>query len=244
MMTLTRMLIFAAQLLYSALVLFAQSAVDPSGHWEGTIQAPNMDVAIAIDLARNDKGQLAGTFAQPSEGVKGLPLSTVAIDGRSLHMQLKPGGSGGGTFNGIVSADGKSLAGEFIMSEGGYTVPFALTRTGDAAIPPAPKNAPISKALEGTWKGALEVAGTRMRLVLTLANQPDGTATGTIASPDGTGVDIPIAMTQKASDLTIDVATVGASFVGVLNAAGTELSGTWTQRGSSLPVTFQRDSGK
>jgi hypothetical protein len=123
-------------------------------------------------------------------------------------------------------------------------VPFTLTRTGDATIPPAPKSAPIGKELEGTWKGALDVAGRQMRLVLTMTNQPDGTATGTIASPDGSGVDIPIAMTQKASDLSIEVATVGASFAGVLNAAGTELAGAWTQQGTSLPLTFRRDGGK
>ena len=79
-----------------------------------------------------------------------------------------------------------------------------------------------------------------MRLVLKMANQPDGTATGTIVSLDGSGVEIPIAMTQKASNVTIDVASVGASYVGVLNAAGTELAGTWTQGPATLPLTFKR----
>jgi hypothetical protein len=37
-----------------------------------------------------------------------------------------------------------------------------------------------------------------------------------------------------------DVASVGASYVGVLNAAGTELAGTWTQGPAVLPLTFRR----
>jgi hypothetical protein len=47
-------------------------------------------------------------------------------------------------------------------------------------------------------------------------------------------------MMQKAASVTIDVASVGASFVGVLNAAGTELAGTWTQGPLSLPLTLRR----
>ena len=80
-----------------------------------------------------------------------------------------------------------------------------------------------------------------MRIVLKMANQPDGTATGTVVSADGSGVEIPIAMTQKAASLTIDVDSVGASFVGALNGAGTELAGTWTQGQASLPLTFRRE---
>lgn len=59
-------------------------------------------------------------------------------------------------------------------------------------------------------------------------------------SPDGSGVEIPVGITQKASNVTIDVPSVGVSFVGVLNAAGTELAGTWTERTSALPLTFKR----
>jgi hypothetical protein len=238
-----RLLVLGAQLLYSALALFAQTAIDPSGHWEGRIQAPNMDVAVAIDLAKNAQGQLTGTFAQPSEGIKGLPLSTVALDGRSINMLLKPG-TGGGTFNGTFSADGTSLSGEFVMAEGGYSLPFNLTRTGDARIVAAPKSAPIGKEFEGTWKGALDLQDRQLRVVLTMKNRPDGAASGTIVSPDGTGVEIPIAMTQQGRRLTIDVASVSSSFAGVLNAEATELTGTWTQGPSSLPLTFRRDRSK
>ena len=106
------------------------------------------------------------------------------------------------------------------MTEGGHAIPFSLTRTGDARIASAPKSPPIGKELEGTWNGTLDVGERQMRIVVKMANQPDGTATGTIVSQDGTGVEIPIAMTQKGSSLTVDVPSVGASFAGVLNTAG------------------------
>jgi hypothetical protein len=236
MRPITRRLMIAALLLLSASSLSAQTAVDPSGHWEGTIQAPNMEMKIEIDLAKNAKGVLAGTFGHPAQGVKGLPLPTVAVDGRSVRFVVK-GGPQVSTFVGVLAADGKSMTGE--VSQGAESVPFSLTRTGDARITPAPKSTAIGKELEGTWNGTLEVGGRQQRLVLKMANQPDGTATGTIVSLDGSGVEIPIGMTQKASSLTIDVPSVGISYVAVLSAAGTELVGTWTQGPAVLPLTFR-----
>jgi hypothetical protein len=229
--------LFAALVLFLASLVRAQTAIDPSGHWEGAIQIPNMEMKIEIDLTKNGKGELTGTFSQPAQGVKGLPLSTVGVEGRSVRFVFK-GGDAPATFEGALSDDGQSIAGE--VNQGTYTLPFKLARTGDARIARAPKSAPIGKELEGTWNGTLEVEGKQMRLVVKMANQPDGTASGTIVSQDGSGVEIPIAMTQKGSNLTIDVTQVGASYVGILNEAGTELVGTYTQGPVAAPLTFKR----
>jgi hypothetical protein len=161
----------------------------------------------------------------------------VVVEGRSVRFVVK-GGEQPATFAGVLSSDGKSMSGD--VAQAGQSVPFTLTRTGDARIAPVPKSPPIGKELEGTWNGTLDLGSRQMRIVLTMANQPDGTATGTIVSPDGSGVEIPIAMTQKALNVTFDATSVGASYVGVLNAAGTELVGTWSQGPNSLPLTFRR----
>ena len=232
-----RMLLLAALLLSTASFLMAQTAVEPLGHWEGTVQIPNMELKIEIDLAKNSKGELVGTFGNPAQNVKGLPLSTVAVEGRSVRLVLKAGKEVN-TFVGVLSADSKSISGD--ASQGAESVPFSLTRTGDARIAPAPKSPPIGKELEGTWNGTLDAGEKQVRLVLKMANQPDGTATGTIASQDGSGVEIPIAMTQKASSVTIDVPSTGGSYVGVLNAEGTELAGKWSQGSTVMPLTFRR----
>jgi hypothetical protein len=217
----------------------AQATPDPSGHWEGTIRVPDMEMKIEIDLVKNHGGILAGTFGQPAQGLKGLPLSTVTVDGRSIRFVVRAG-EAPATFDGQFSADGAAIAGN--VSQGEFTIPFTLTRTGEAQMAPVPKNAAIGKELEGTWYGTLDIGPRQMRVVLTMVNQPDGTAKGTIVSPDGTGVEIPIGIAQKGRDVTLDVPSVSASYVGVLNAAGTELTGTWTQQSSALPLTFRRNS--
>jgi hypothetical protein len=233
----TRPIIAVALFLAAAAHLSAQTAADPSGHWEGTIRAPQMELTIEVDLAKNSKGQLAGTFSQPAQHVKGLPLSVVAVDGRSVRFVIKAGPETS-TFEGVLSADGKSIAGR--ISQAGGSLPLTLTRTGDARIAAVPRSAAIGKELEGTWHGALDLEGRQMRVILTMTNHSDGTATGTIVSPDGSGVEIAVALTQKGSNLTVDVTSVGASFVGAVDAAGTQLAGTWSQGPSALPLTLRR----
>ena len=230
-----RTLLLGVLLLTPGLLTHAQSAADPSGHWEGTLKVPQMELKVEIDLARDSRGVVAGTFSQPAQGVKGLPLSSVTVEASAVRFVVK-GGPEPATFDGALSEDGTSISGT--VTQSGFTIPMNLTRTGDARIVPAPKSAPIAKELEGTWNGTLEINGVPMRLVVRMVNQPDGTAAGTVVSPDGSGVEIPIAMARKGSSLTIEVPSVGASFVGVLNAAGMELAGTWTQQGGAFPLTL------
>jgi hypothetical protein len=231
------MLVAAALCLLPATELRAQTAVDPSGHWEGTVQAPNAEVRIEIDLAKTGNGELAGTLATPAQNLKGLALANFAVKGRSVSFQVK-GSPGERVFDGALSADGRSLSGDY--TQVGYSMPFRLTRTGDARIEPVVRNAPIGKELEGVWNGALDVNGIQRRLVLTMSNLPDGTATGSILSVDE-GLEIPITrIAQKASGLTLELDAVGGSYSGALNAEGTELVGTLTQGAASLPLTLRR----
>jgi hypothetical protein len=236
------LLLAASLLLVPGSSLHAQTAVDPAGHWSGAIHVPpfngagSREIAIEIDLAANNAGTLAGTFAQPGQAVKGLPLANVAHEGNTVSFEIKA--NGGGRFRGTL-ADATSISGEFVTAEGGYNIPFDLKRTGEARIAAAPKSPAIGKELEGTWNGSIDVGGKRERLVLKMTNQPDGTAIGTIQDLDGSNVEIPIAMTQKASSVTIDVAVVGATYAGELNPSA-ELTGTWTQGPVNLPLTFKR----
>ena len=232
-----RTVLLGVLLLSRASSLFAQPAPDPTGHWEGTLRAPNMELKVEIDLARNGQGNFFGTFGQPAQGVKGLPLASVDVGASKVRFVVK-GGPDAATFDGTLAADGTTISGE--VSQSGFTIPMQLARTGDARFVPAPTSAAIGRELEGTWHGTLDVNGASMRLIVKMANRPDGTATGTVVSPDGSGVEIPIGMTQKASSVTIEVPSLSASFVAVLNDSGTELTGTWTQRDASLPLTLSR----
>jgi len=234
----TRPIPLAALIFATGAFLGGQTAAsDLPGHWEGSIQAPTKQVPFVVDLARISTGELAGTFGNSTENLNGLLLSNIIVDDKSVRFQIK-GAPGERAFKGTLSADGKSISGDY--SQGGYTIPFTLTRTGDARFEAPAKNAPIGKELEGVWNGTLEADGKQLRAVLTLSNLSDGTATGNIVSVDE-GLEIPIAViTQKASRLTLDLRAVGASYSGALNPDATELAGTYTKGSLSLPLNFRR----
>ena len=218
---------------------FAQSPADPSGHWVGAVLVPNMEVAIEIDIAK-DGAELAGTFASPDQKLRGLPLGGIAVAGREITFHVRGSAPGERQFKGTLSDDGLSLSGDY--SQGGYTIPFVLNRKGDAKFEPVARSAAVGKELEGTWNGAIDAGGVLRHVSLTLANRPDGTSTGHFLSVEE-GLEIPFsAISQNASELSLDVSALGGSYKGTLDPAGAELTGSWSQGPSSVPLTLKRAS--
>ena len=233
----SRAIIAAAVLAASVSAARAQGAVDPSGHWEGTVQVPDMPVQVEIDLTRNSRGELSGAFTQTGR-LNALPLANLGIDNRSLTFQIKGSPAGERLFKGDLSEDGQSMTGKF--AQAGYSIPFALKRTGDARVEAAAKSARIGQALEGTWSGTLEVNGVLRQLVLTLANQPDGTSTGSFLNVEE-GLEFPIsAINQTESDVLLEIKAVAGSFTGTLTRDGNEIAGTLKQGGATLPLTLRK----
>jgi hypothetical protein len=210
----------------------AQSAADPSGHWKGSVEVPGQTLPFEFDLAKDATGQLVGTIS--GTGVKNLPLTKVAVSGRSVMLQA----NSEQPYKGELSADGRTITGTVILS--GYLLPLELTRTGDARIEPPPTSAPISKELEGSWEGTLNAGRGPLRLVLTMANEPGGRATGHIVSVDEGGLRVPIVITQNGASVSYAATAVPGSWAGMLSADGNELAGTFTQGPASLPLTFRR----
>jgi hypothetical protein len=217
----------------------ARMPADPTGHWEGAIHAPDEDVAIAVDLARTGKGSLIATFGRPGTELEGFPMTDVTVAGSSVRFVLRAN-SGGGAFDGVLSADGASMSGTFVTAEGDYRVPFDVARKGAPRIVPPVRSGAVGRALEGTWTGTLDTGGgKRQRMVLTIANQTDGTSMGDVALPDLGGISISIGIRQRGSAVTLSMGAMGAIYSGRLSAGGTELVGVYTAEGVSLPLTFR-----
>jgi len=222
-------------LLFNVVALRAQTAADPSGHWEGLVQAPGMDVVFQIDLAKNGSG-ITGTVSVPEQRLTGLPLQKVTVDGRSIKFQARTDQS----FDGTMSDDGGSISGSYDID--GSAVPFTMTRKGEARIAAPLTGAAIGKALEGRWNGTIDVNGG-VKLVLTMTNHPDGTSTGVIVNLSEGGLEIPVRITQDGARVTLDTPVVGGSYAATLNENGTELNGTFSQSERSVPLVFKRAAG-
>lgn len=114
---------------------------------------------------------------------------------------------------------------------------FALLLGAIAAAHQAPAQSPT---IEGAWRGTLTTPGGSLRLVLRVSRASDGLYTGALDSLDQ-GSTIPIdRIVVTGTSVRLELKSVGGTFEGTVNAAGTELKGTWTQ-GVPLPLTFTRD---
>lgn len=211
--------------------LEAQVAADPSGHWEGSVQGM---ARFEVDFARNAKGELTGTVSLPDEGVRGLPLIHLSIEDGTIAFYAR----GDQRLQGVFSDDGKSVSGDYSIE--GFSIPFTMTRTGEAKVEPLPRSTAVTRDLEGRWNGTLNAGTGSLRLLLTLSNQPDGSAIGTLVNLDQGGLTLPLVITQRGSNLSLEVKAVSGTYSGSLNADGTELVGQFSQGPASLPLTFRR----
>ena len=72
-----------------------------------------------------------------------------------------------------------------------------------------------------------------------MTNRPDGTSAASFVNVDE-GLEIPVsAITQAGSSVTLEVKSIGGSYTGSVNGAGTELAGTFSQGTGSVPLTFR-----
>jgi hypothetical protein len=205
------------------------------GHWTGTIDNPDHPLAVEIDLDKNASGWV-GSISIPEQNATGIPLDAITFADGKCSFRIK-GGPGDPTFTGTLSADGKTLPGDF--AQGGQSFPLKLSRTGDARVEESKKSPPVAKEFLGTWEGTLE-AGKSLRLVLKMSNGEDG-ASATLVSVDQGGVEIPVStIEQKDTKLNLSVKMVGGGYQAEINKEGTELTGTWTQGGRDLPLSLKR----
>ena len=232
-------LFFALAIVALALPLAsAQNKPAGTGHWEGSIQVPDHELKILIDLAQNEKGEWVGNIAIPEQALKEFPLSKIVVKGSAVSFAMN-GVPGEPAFQGDLAPSSKAIKGNF--TQGGGSFPFDLKWVSEPnAVKPAAKSTAVAKDMEGTWEGALETPdGRKLRLRVKLANGADGIATGTLSSLDQGAMDMPLStITQKGSVITLELKMVGGAFNG--DVKGDELVGTWTQGPGSLPLTLKR----
>jgi hypothetical protein len=222
----------AAPSAHAASAPASQTTAGPSGHWVGTMTGPGIE--IEIDLA--PKGDVwRGTMSIPAQGIKGVPLSELTVKGTAVSFIIK-GAPGDPAFSGTLAPDGKTISGTF--TQGGGATPLALAWKGEPKFEVPQKSTAITKDLEGSWEGSIDLKGTMLRLALKLANGANG-ATGAIISLDQGNVEIPIStVTQDGSRLKLLVTMISGTYDGELK--GGELAGTWNQGALSVPLVFKR----
>jgi hypothetical protein len=209
------------------------AAAGPAGHWEGKIQIPDRETAFSVDLAQNASGAWIGSLRVHGDD---LPLADIVVKDAAVRFTASLPGST--TFEGTLSADAAAFSGKVGNAEG--AVPFTLTRTGDADVKLPPPSSRLSKAFEGSWEGTADRDGKPMRIALTLAAAPDGTARATLISIDKGNLEIPVTtVVVDGTTLELQARVVGGTYRGTLAPAG-EIAGDWIEAAARFPLTFRR----
>jgi hypothetical protein len=237
MKTVFRYLSACCSLVFAATIVIAQT--DPSGHWEGTVDAPNGPVRLALDLAKNEKGVWVASLAVPEQKIGGLRVSGVSVEGGKVRLEA-PDLPNSPAFE-LALADGKLTGAVLVQS---FSVPLEMQRTGDAKVDIAPPAPAVSKELEGDWEGAISLPNGQSRpVVIHFKNLPDQTVEATIESPSQGVQGVPLkGVVQKGAVVEFAVLAAGGSYKGTLNKEGTEIAGEWTQRSgaAALPLNLKK----
>jgi hypothetical protein len=221
---------------------FSQSGPGPAGHWEGTVQLPDRELQIAIDLAKDDKGAWTGTFGQITQNVRDIPLGDITVDGSTVKFRIAAPGGNAPTFEcGVQSPSVMNCT----LSTPGGSVTAPMKRTGDAKVNLPKTSSAVTGELEGNWEGSLETPNGNYRLILHFKNQPDKTVKATLDSPDQGAMDLPVTdVVQAGADVEFKLRLVNGGYKGTMNKEATQLSGEWSQSGNSLPLVLKKAVAK
>jgi uncharacterized protein len=211
------------------------AASNPAGVWEGTLKTPNADLGFVLNLHR-DGDKWVAEVDVPMQGVSGLPVGDVKVEGAGIGFSLP----GEAHYDGKLAEDGKSIAGTF--SQGGASLPLDLKwKSEPRAVEKAPANTGDLQGLEGVWEGVLDAGGTQLHMRFHFTKNADGGITATFDSVDQGANGLPVTSIARTGDsVKLDLKVVSGSYEGTLNKDLSAMTGTFTQAGSPMALNLQR----
>jgi pimeloyl-ACP methyl ester carboxylesterase len=171
--------------------------------------------------------------------IRGFALGDVVVDADSVSFAM-PDIPGDPVFTGQLSDAGKKIAGTF--SQGGQKFPFSVSRTEkNASSAQTPSRGIPGEGIVGLWQGSLRSGPVELRLVFHVDVHEDGSLEASLDSLDQGAMGIPVsAVSANDGKARFEVPAVKGGFEGTFNNDGSELDGTWSQGGGSLPLVLKR----
>jgi hypothetical protein len=231
-----------AFILLLASSLLSRADENAAGRWEGTVQIPERELVLIVDLAAGsgDSAGWQGSITIPGLGIKGAPLTDIASTGDNVAFAIKNAladqRAGPAKFNAHFVAGGK-LAGNFVQA--GNSAPFAMEKIGPPQVETPPHSTAIAKEIEGEWKGGYELFGYPRKVTIKLQNRGTDGATADFVIVGRKENKLPVdRVVQEGEFLTVDSHETGLTFEG--RARNGEIQGTVIQGPLEIPVTLRR----
>ena len=121
---------------------------------------------VSVNLQKKDNGGWTGTIDIPMQNAKGLPLSNIVIEAKSVSFAIAaiPGSP---TFQGTLSEDSNSISGDFTQGLGKFMFKLSRSQGGQ----PAPLRRPQEPSAPLPYQAvdvAFENKGAGVKLAGTL----------------------------------------------------------------------------
>ena len=226
----------ASFLLASTTVFRAEESA--SGRWEGSVQIPDRDLTLIVDLAQTENGAWTGSVIIPGFDVKGKAVNDLAVIGSEVSFAIATGRGLQAVLKGHIAADG-TLAGEF--AQAGNTARFVLKKTGPPQVELPLRSTAVSKEIEGQWKGQYELSGYPRKVTIKVVNRGSEGAAADFVVVGRKTTTLPVDLVrQEGTLLTIDSHETGISYEGRFNPESGEIKGTFNQGAIEIPLVLQR----
>jgi hypothetical protein len=233
---------FVLTLLFCS-TLLCQGEETAAGRWEGSVQIPERELKVIVDLAQQSGGGAwIGSIIIPGLDIKGATLSDIAVNGPEITFAIKSALAGDrvgqAKFKARLTTD-DTLSGDF--EQAGNSAPFRLAKIGSAQVELPPKSTTVSTEIEGEWKGEYELFGYTRHVTVRLTNRSADGATAEFVVVGKKTNNLPVDLvTQEGDLLTIDSHETGISYEGRLDRKAGEIKGTFTQGPIDLPLVLRR----
>jgi len=218
-------------IMFFASAALSHAAENASGRWEGSAQIPGLDLKLIVDLSEDAGKGWIGSIIVPGFGVKGAQLVDLHVRSSDLAFAIKGAlgneRAGKAELKAHLTADGH-LAGDF--TQGGNRAPFVLEKTGPPQVELPPRSTPVSKELEGEWKGQYELNGYARQVTMKFANREGDAASLEFVIVGKKVNNVPVSLlTQEGDFLTIKSDEFGMTYEGHFRKEAGEIQGTIVQ---------------
>lgn len=219
--------------LLGAVVALMGSAVyaqDIAGDWQGTIQAGPAELRVQVHFAKSAKG-FTGTLDSVDQGAKGIPIDSVTLEGSTLKFTV---GAVMGSYEGKVSGDGSSIAGNWTQ---GQALPLEFKRGTFKTVEHKPGK---PSDIDGAWTGTVDSPAGSLQIVFHIVNTEDGLmATADIPAMGGKGLPVQ-SVTRTGPTLKMEMKQFGGGFDGAIAPDLKTITGTFGPAGQAVPLVLKR----